>query len=89
MDKQVSSCSLIPLIWLLLKADHKVALERPSKAWMMARMVNLITVPKPTLLEKIKGLLLDSLTCKIYGEAERLFLSNVSQVMDEELGSKI
>jgi hypothetical protein len=62
LDKRGSSSSLISLIWLLLKADHKVALESPSKAWMMARIANLITVPKPTLMEKIMGLLLDSLT---------------------------
>jgi hypothetical protein len=52
---------------------------------MMTRMVNLITVPEPTALEKIMAPLLDTLTCKV----ERFFLLDVNWVTDEELVSKV
>jgi hypothetical protein len=49
-------------IWLLLKAEDRVALENPFRAWLTARMLKVImAVLKPTSLEHITDLLLSYL----------------------------
>jgi hypothetical protein len=82
-DIENKGSTMMSYIWLLVKAEDRVALENPFRAWLTARMLkDIMTVLKPTSLEHITDLLLSYLMGHTYSDSELVFLLGLSQVTE-------
>jgi hypothetical protein len=83
MDIEIKSNTMMSYIWLLMKADDRIALENPFRAWFTARMSKVImAVLKPASLENITDLLLGYLMGLTYTRSERAHLLGLSAASD-------